>query len=162
MVADDGDGRGRGAVVFGAEHAAGGGGDAEHGEVVGGDELADEGVGELGGGGADAEGDAVGLGGCQFGELGGVLAEVLVEGAGEDGEAGLVAGDDAAGVVVAKAVECARVGDGEGFEEDGVDQREDGGVAADSEGQGEQGDGGEAGVATELAEGEEKIVRHYD
>jgi hypothetical protein len=44
----------------------------------------------------------------------------------------------------------------EGAEQDGVDQAEDGGVGADSQGEGENGDGGEAGV---LAQGAERRVR---
>ncbi len=42
---------------------------------------------------------------------------------------------------------------GEVAQEEGVDHGEDGGVAADAEGEGEESEGGEAGIAAEGAEG---------
>ena len=60
--------------------------------------------------------------------------------------------DAASGVAFPESDDAVGFGEGKGFEEDGVDDAEDGGVGADAEGEGEDGDCGEGGVFPELAE----------
>ena len=54
--------------------------------------------------------------------------------------------------------ESLRVGEGKGPQQDAVDDGEDGGVGADTEGQREQGDGGEAGCAAQTARGVAQVA----
>ena len=54
--------------------------------------------------------------------------------------------------------ELAGMGDGEALEEDGVGEQEDGGVGADAEGQGDEGDDRIAWGLTELAQRVAKIL----
>ena len=156
IVGDDGDGVGAGlAVVIGGEEAAGGGAEAERGEERAGDILADGTlhfiVGGKGDVGASSEGDdeEIGLG------LGG-FTEFEEEGIGEAGSfvgfAGVIVGDD-----VVDGVEGSGVGDGEGAEENGVDEAEGGGDGADGEGEGENGGKGDGGAAAELAIAEDGV-----
>ena len=52
-----------------------------------------------------------------------------------------------------------RVGDGEGLENDGIDEAEDGGVGSDSECERKDGDGSECGGGSEGAGGVAKVLR---
>src|SRR6202000_455033 len=63
----------------------------------------------------------------------------------------LRAGFDAAIVAYTASVKSGGVGDGQGTKHDGVNQREDGGGAADAEGHGEDRGRGEDGRLAELA-----------
>jgi hypothetical protein len=56
------------------------------------------------------------------------------------------------GAVGAEVDQARRISEGEGMQDDGVDDAEDRGVGADAEGEGQDGDGGEAGIFAEGAE----------
>ena len=139
---DDGEGGGvgRGEAPAGGERA-----DAEDVEEIGGGV---DGAGEFGSvAGADVDLAAVVVGdGFEGGEF---LGEVAIVAAGEGGAGGSGEGEDFVGAVV-----------GEGLEEYGVDDAEDGGGAGDAEGEDENGEGGEGGVAEEVADSQGNVAEH--
>src|ERR1700732_2463462 len=93
-------------------------------------------------------------------ELVGFAAEFLEEGIGEELPAAVGESSDAAyGCAVAEEYELLGMGDGQGAEEDGVEQGEDGGVGSDAEGEREQGDGGEAGALEQAADAEANVLK---
>jgi hypothetical protein len=63
-----------------------------------------------------------------------------------------------AALAVAEEDEMLGILDGQRAKQDGVEQGEDGGVGADAEGEGEQGDEGEAGALEEAAEAETDVL----
>ena len=146
-----------GGVVGCGEEAAEGGLDAEHGEVVAGDDL---GVDDVGGCAA-AEAGVAGGGGEQAGEGLVLVAEILVHGVGE--VVGVVAAP-AAGFTVPGGIggfeddERGGIVDGKRAQQGLIEEREDGGVGADAEREGEDGGEREAGGAAELAECELEVL----
>ena len=63
-----------------------------------------------------------------------MVADFFVERIGEEREAVLASAECAAILVVAEVVELLSMGDGQGLEQDGVDEGENRGVRADAQG----------------------------
>src|SRR5580765_4516956 len=165
-MADHDDGRRRGRVVGGGEDAAAEGADAESREVVAGDVFRPERArGDVYAGPTDAGAEAAGLEGGQLFELGRFGFEAFEERVREHAPAILRSAIDAAVVAVADAVEAVRLGDRERAQHDRVDQREDGGRAADAKRERQDGRGREDGRETELTDrvtdGADRVV-HAD
>src|SRR5439155_5223977 len=121
--------------------------------------------GDLYAGTADADAEAAGLKRGQLFEFGRVGLEPLEEREGEHAPATLRSALDAAVVAVADAVEAFRIRDRQRAQHDGVDQRENGGRAANADRQRQDGRGGEDGREAELpdrvADGADRVV-HAD
>ncbi|MCX6952010.1 MAG: hypothetical protein NTV51_07570 [Verrucomicrobia bacterium] len=169
-VRNHGDGLGRRKVVGGGEKAAGGGRDAESEMIAAGSNLTaardlggtiDDHVESTGGGESEDGGEGTGLflkrlEGGEGKRRAGALVGTGLRGA-------PAAGGLRADVFLGEPVEddeFLRGPDWQHFEQDGLHQAEDGGVGPDAEGEGEDGDGGEAGGFRELAEGELEIGKH--
>ncbi len=144
MVADDAQGRSARPVVSRRKQPAGKTPDSKHREIVAGDEFAHQRVWKRRcAGPADTQRHSIRLCRGHLGELGRVIAQLLVDGAGEDRETGLVPRDDAACVAIAQPVKLLRIGYRKGLQHYRVDQGKDSGVAADAERQREDCYGGE-------------------
>ena len=133
-VGQQGDGGGTGAVFLGAEGAADERADAKQGEHPGGDAFGLDLLGIDGAVGASGEVDADVLEGGQSLETAGLVPDLEVEG-GDEHLAQFLGG-----ILLVDDEQVGGIAEGEGFEEDGIDNAEDGGGGAGSEGQGEQGD----------------------
>ena len=86
-----------------------------------------------------------------------MIAEVAVH---EVGEAVHAPHHSGLGPGAGEVDELGSVGDGEGAEQDLVGDGEDGGIGADAESEGEQGDGGEEGRVAQIAKGVAKVLEH--
>src|SRR6202012_227646 len=86
------------------------------------------------------------------GEAAGIVAELAVLLIGKQRPVILKTAVDAAVLVIADADQFSGARDGQGPEQNGVDEREDGGGGADAEGEGENGGDGEAGGPEKLAD----------
>ena len=153
-MAQDRHRRGGRVVVFGGEETSAEGAHAERREVAAGDVLgpkrAGRGFDALA---ADAQPAAPRLERGNLLELGRFRLEPFVQGEGEHPPSLLRSPFHAAVVAFAHAVEPVRIGDGQRAEHHGVDQREDRGGAADSQGQGQDGRRREHGRLPKLSEG---------
>lgn len=146
FVAEDDHRSGAGGVFAGREVAAEEGGDAECGEEVGGGAVGEEAFGGTGFGEVDALEAIAG-----DGREGLVEALVIEEVGGRDRTAGVIFRFD-------ERDQSVGVGVREGAEDDGVDDAEDGGIDADAEGEGKDDDGGESGIAGDIAKAMAKIL----
>ncbi len=130
----------------------------KHAEVVGGDELSGDRFGHAAAAAAQADRKGVRLKRRQVGKLGRVAAQVIEQGVGQEGPAGLQSRVHAAVVGVAQPIELLWALDRERPQQERVDQREDGGVGPQAEGQRQNADQREAGLVAAAAKGDAKIV----
>ena len=151
--------RGVGLVIVGRDGPAREGAEAEHREVVAGDELSDVRFG-----GARSPGAAhvqvlqAPLKGGHLAELGIVIAELLVQRIRVDSPVVLKSAEHAAIAVVAQSVKLARFRHRQALEHHGVEQSEDRGVGADAQRERDHADCREAGRLPHAAQTIAKIL----
>jgi len=164
FVAHDGHGRRAFAIVLVREEPPCVRVKTEGAEIVAGDELAHNGAGVfVRSSTTNREGpiSEASLDGGQVFELGEIRPKEFIGGRGEERVVASVPGarSDAAVIAVTQTNKILGVADGQIFEEDGVDEGEDGGVGADAERESENNGGGEAGSLRELTKSETQVLQ---
>ena len=152
-ITDHCDGLGPLAVVVSDKCATGISANAEHGKVISRHVLPLERLGGLAAAAApDAHQSAARLESGEFVESAGMVAEHFVLLIGEDRPIIFQAAADATVDNVADAIEFARPGDRQGFQQYGVHQSKDGGCRANAERERQHGGGGETRSTSKLAD----------
>ncbi len=137
-------------VLFGAEHAAESGLDAEHREVIAGDEFGADALGLI----AQADGSVGEPATENLGERRGLLLKILIDGIGMHAPSHV---GSVVGTFLVKHDQLVRILHGQQAEHHLVQQREDGGIGTDAESEREHGNSREQRIAPHGAKSKTQV-----